>query len=221
MELKVVCDCGQKYKFDVDPVEGQMPFMVNCPTCGVDGTPAANQLLAQHVALFPAAPAPAAEPAPAPATGLRINRPAPAAAPPPLFASSAAPAPLPGVAPLSRTKPLTKTAGAPKEFSMPLGALGAFLGSAVGGALVYGFFMWAHFRMPLTGTLIGVLSGIGARTLARGTDTVLGVIAAAFALASILGAFLLIYGDLFIAGFILGIFSIAICVSIAYRIASG
>ncbi|HXC35687.1 MAG TPA: hypothetical protein VNV43_07410 [Candidatus Acidoferrales bacterium] len=217
MELKVACDCGQKYKFDVDPVEGRMPFAVNCPTCGVDGTPAANQLLAQHVALVPTAPLTVAEPAPAAAGGLRINRPAPAAAAPPLFANSAAPAPLPGVAPLSAIKPLTRaSAGAPKEFSMGRGALGAFLGSVVGGALVLGFFYWAGFRFPLTGTIIGVLSGLGARMLARGTDNVLGAISGAFALASVVGVFLFMYGDFFL----MGIFSIVICVSFAYRIAS-
>jgi hypothetical protein len=46
MELKVVCGCGQKYKFDVEPVNGRMPFAVNCPVCGVDGTVAANAILA-------------------------------------------------------------------------------------------------------------------------------------------------------------------------------
>jgi hypothetical protein len=218
MELKVVCDCGQKYKFDVEPVEGRMPFTVNCPACGVDGTHAANQLLGQQVVLFPAAPVAVAEPAPAAAGGLRINRPAPAAAAPPLFANSDAPAPLPGVAPLSAKKPLTKApAGAPKEFSMGRGALGAFLGSVVGGALVYAFFLWANFRFPWSGTAIGLLSGIGARTLARGTDNVLGAIAGAFALVSVVGVFFLMYGDLFL----FGIISIVICVAFAYRIASG
>src|SRR5580658_6517398 len=87
MELKVVCGCGQKYKFDVEPVNGQMPFAVNCPSCGVDGTPVANQLLAEHFISNPPAPAP---PPPPPASGgLRINRPAPAPAPPPLPASAA------------------------------------------------------------------------------------------------------------------------------------
>lgn len=215
MELKVACDCGQKYKFDVEPAEGRMPFTVNCPVCGVDGTPAANQLLAQQFAS--AVPTPMADPAPAAAGGLKINRPAPAAAPPPLFASPAAPQPLPGAKP-NPIKPMMKTAiNAPKEFSMGLGILGAFLGSAVGGALIYGFFLWAHFRFPLTGTIIGLLSGFGARTLARGTDTILGVVAGVFALASVVGVFFLIYGDFFI----LGIISMVICVGIAYRIASG
>jgi hypothetical protein len=218
MELKVACDCGQKYKFDIEPAEGRMPFTVNCPVCGVDGTPAANQLLAQQ--LFSAAPAPGpmADPTPAAVGGLRINRPAPAAAPPPLFASPAAPQPLPGAKPIAPIKPMMKAPiDAPKEFSMGLGILGAFLGSAIGGALIYGFFLWAHFRFPLTGTIIGLLSGLGARTLARGTDTILGVVAGAFALASVVGVFFLIYGDLFI----FGIISMVICVGIAYRIASG
>lgn len=219
MELKVACGCGQKYKFDVEPVAGQMPFTVNCPTCGVDGTPVANQLLAEHFMSVPAAPVALAEPVPAVTGGLRINRPAPTAAAPPLFANSAAaPPPLSGVAPLSRIKPLTKApAGAPKEFSMGLGALGAFLGSAIGGVLVYAFFMWAHFRFPWTGTIIGLLSGFGARTLARGTDNVLGAIAGVFALVSVVGVFFLMYGGFFF----LGIISIVICVGIAYRIASG
>ncbi|HEV2320342.1 MAG TPA: hypothetical protein VGV18_11360 [Verrucomicrobiae bacterium] len=218
MELKIACDCGQKYKFDVEPVEGRMPFPVNCPVCGVDGTPAANQVLAQH---FPSAAAPApiaAEPAPAVGGGLRINRPAPAVAPPPLFASSAAPSPLPAARPISPIKSLMKAPlDAPKEFSLGLGVLGAFLGAAIGGALVFGFYLWAHFRFPLTGTIIGVLSGMGARILARGTDATLGIIAGALALASVVGVFFLMYGDFFL----LGIVSIVICVGFAYRIASG
>jgi hypothetical protein len=218
MELKVACDCGQRYKFDVEPVAGQMPFTVNCPVCGVDGTPAANQLLTQHFASAPAASAAPAAPAPMAVGGLRINRPAPAAAPPPLFANSAGPLPLSGAGAPSPIRPPMKTpVGAPKEFSLGLGILGAFLGSAVGGALVFGFYLWAQFRFPLTGTVIGVLAGMGARTLARGTDTVLGVIAGAFALVSVVGVFLLIYGGFFF----LGIFSIVICVAFAYRIASG
>ena len=50
MELKVQCDCGQKFKFDVEPVNGAMPFTVNCPNCGVDQTHAANAILAQVAA---------------------------------------------------------------------------------------------------------------------------------------------------------------------------
>jgi hypothetical protein len=45
--IKVQCACGQKYTFEVEPVNGRMPFPVNCPACGADGTEEANRLLAQ------------------------------------------------------------------------------------------------------------------------------------------------------------------------------
>ncbi|MGD0207697.1 MAG: hypothetical protein ABSC89_08855 [Verrucomicrobiota bacterium] len=94
IELKVQCDCGQKYKFDVDPINGQMPFTVACPVCGADGTEKANALLQQMLPELAAQPA---EP-PVPVVTqprLRISSSLPAtspASPPPL-------APVPAVAP--------------------------------------------------------------------------------------------------------------------------
>ena len=41
--IKIICDCGQKYAFDVQPVDGRMPVTVNCPVCRRDGTAAANE----------------------------------------------------------------------------------------------------------------------------------------------------------------------------------
>jgi hypothetical protein len=41
--IKIVCHCGQKYAFEVQPENGQMPVPVNCPACGRDGTIAANE----------------------------------------------------------------------------------------------------------------------------------------------------------------------------------
>jgi len=96
MEIKVQCDCGQKFKFDVEPVNGRMPFTVNCPICGADGTARANVLLQQMpppppVPIAPAyaPPPPVAAPAPAPMrpAGLSINR--PQAAPPPTLTPAA------------------------------------------------------------------------------------------------------------------------------------
>jgi len=49
VEVKVQCDCGTRYKFDVEPLHGRMPQMVACPGCGVDGTPAANESLRQQL----------------------------------------------------------------------------------------------------------------------------------------------------------------------------
>jgi outer membrane protein assembly factor BamB len=46
MTIKIQCPCGAKYSFEVEPVEGRMPFAVHCPTCHAEGTEAANQLIA-------------------------------------------------------------------------------------------------------------------------------------------------------------------------------
>lgn len=49
--VKVQCECGQKYSFEVEPVNGLMPSLVTCPSCGVDGTVAANAIIAQQLAI--------------------------------------------------------------------------------------------------------------------------------------------------------------------------
>jgi predicted RNase H-like nuclease (RuvC/YqgF family) len=41
--IKIICHCGQKYAFEVQPQDGRMPVAVNCPVCGRDGTIAANE----------------------------------------------------------------------------------------------------------------------------------------------------------------------------------
>lgn len=81
--VKILCGCGQKYAFDVEPYNGRMPGPIACPICKVDGTAAANDILARSLPPAPvAAPAPATpqslQPAPPPPTaaGLRISKPA-------------------------------------------------------------------------------------------------------------------------------------------------
>ena len=84
--IKIQCDCGQKYAFDIEPVNGQMPQAIACPSCGIDGTPAANAFITQSIATQPiasgprlrtalaTAPAQAATPAPKPTVVLPPNR---------------------------------------------------------------------------------------------------------------------------------------------------
>jgi Glu-tRNA(Gln) amidotransferase subunit E-like FAD-binding protein len=45
--VKIICRCGQKYAFDVEPVNGRMPVPIFCPTCGLEGTVEANQVIAR------------------------------------------------------------------------------------------------------------------------------------------------------------------------------
>lgn len=68
LSIKVQCACGQRFAFDVEPLNGRMPSAVACPVCGADGTAAANQIIAQKLAAQPAmamAAAPVAVAAPA------------------------------------------------------------------------------------------------------------------------------------------------------------
>lgn len=86
MEIKVQCDCGQKFKFDVEPVNGQVPFVVKCPVCGMDGTARANVILQQ---LLP--PTPIASTIAPPPISIAASSPAPAPAPTQAFAPAPAP----------------------------------------------------------------------------------------------------------------------------------
>ena len=43
--VKIICRCGQKYAFDVEPVNGRMSVPVFCPACGLEGTVEANQVI--------------------------------------------------------------------------------------------------------------------------------------------------------------------------------
>ncbi len=53
--IKIECDCGQRYAFDIEPVNGQMPSAVACPACGADGTTTANEIISQQIPAAPAA----------------------------------------------------------------------------------------------------------------------------------------------------------------------
>jgi hypothetical protein len=52
--VKIVCHCGQKYAFDVYPLNGRMPSPVRCPVCGMDGTVVANEIIALALKAQPA-----------------------------------------------------------------------------------------------------------------------------------------------------------------------
>ena len=103
------------------------------------------------------------------------------------------------------------------EFNLGLGVLGAFLGAAVGVGAMYAFFEFAGFRFPLLGVGIGVLTGFGAKLLYKGTDNTLGIISGVIALIAVVGTLFLMYGTFPM----ISIISVAVSVSMAYRISSG
>jgi len=218
MELKVQCDCGQKYKFDVEPVNGRMPFTVACPICGADGTAKANAIFSEtYVHQIPAPPTPfrpASVPprptspptTPPPLTPeqprLRVNIPAvgaPAPSTPPPISPLAAPAPLSrtmtSFAKQSVADAQTQPGGKP---SFALGLLGGFLGALIGATIYYLVFKVigysiTGFQTRLVATFlalgVGGLAGFGAHFLGKGEGSKeLGGITAILVVAGVIGA---------------------------------
>jgi len=62
IEVKVICPCGTKFKFDTDPVDGRMAAPVICPRCNENQTELANQDIATKLAAAAAAAPPAVTP---------------------------------------------------------------------------------------------------------------------------------------------------------------
>ena len=199
--VKIECGCGQNYAFDVEPVNGRMPDAVACPSCGVDGTAAANDIIARSL--------PATSPVAGPA-GVRIAAPSV-----PTYSPQPAPPPLPAASrPSPRYIPPAESSSG--EFNMGMGILGAFLGALVGMGAMFGFYELVGFRFPLLGVGIGLLTGFGAKLLYKGTCNTLGVISGGIALVSVVGTLFLMYGEFPI----ISIISVVVSVSMAYRIAA-
>ncbi len=177
MELKVECACGTRFAFDVEPVDGKMPFSVNCPACGTDGTETANSIIASS--------APKTSPAMRPKLGIARTpshaSPAPAAA-----ASSPAPAAPTSPAP-SVSGTAAKGASKPKRQSFILGVLGAMVGGAIGLLAWYLVIKFTNREFGLLAWGIGGLAGIGARIGMSNGSPALGAVAATCALVAILG----------------------------------
>jgi hypothetical protein len=47
--MKIQCNCGAKYSFDVTPEMAQNPIRFICPTCGLDSSVAVNSLIIQEL----------------------------------------------------------------------------------------------------------------------------------------------------------------------------
>jgi hypothetical protein len=211
IELKVQCDCGQKYKFDVEPVHGRMPYAVSCPVCGADGTGKANALLAQQLPAAASVPIGMAPPVAAPALapvamaaapagsppGLRIAQHAPAPAPVPVVATAAPVVPRPMAMPGRPAAPAAAMPAQPgKQPSFLLGVLGAVIGATVGSLIYFLIFKYTGLRLKLLAIGVGYLAGLGAELLGRKEGSKeLGLIAASLTLACVVGAQYLVAHD--------------------------
>ena len=213
MEVRVACPCEQTYAFDVEPLNGRMPVPVSCPACGADGTSLANEAIRQTLGL--SAPPPAPPPPVTAPVAVRVNRTAyaDAPAPPPPAAVARPNPPSPArFAAAARTQPKEAAVGG----NLALGVLGALLGAALGSGILFALSVLLGFKVPLFGTITGLLTGLGGRMLYRGTDSSLGAVCAVISLAAVTGTLYLMFGDMVL----FSIISIIVSASIAWRVAS-
>jgi len=177
--IKIECQCGQRFAFDVEPIHGRMPAPVACPECGADGTAAANAILAQ---IAPAQPqyvqmatvvqpqyaqrvAVAAAPPPA---GVRLTMPAAAQAsntmPPPIPAS-ARPARPAQASPVRRPaipqQPRGNDGWGADESSLNKLGMYIVMIPAVGAALITGGIIGIEVPVMILGIIVGVCGLIG------------------------------------------------------------
>src|SRR5215831_4951487 len=65
--MKIHCDCGTKYSFDVTPEMASRPVQFVCQVCGLDSSARVNEMIRQELAaLSSPAPAPVVAAAPPP-----------------------------------------------------------------------------------------------------------------------------------------------------------
>jgi hypothetical protein len=188
LEIKVQCDCGQKFKFDVEPVNGRMPFAVNCPLCGLDGTAKANVILQENLSSqIAAAPPPPPPPLSTQQPKLRIGGTGGSTAAPPAIAP-------PPIAPRPLTagggiKPLTSKAAEPTgKGNFTLGVVGAVAGGIVGMLIWFFIYKSTGLRLGILALGVGALTGYGSKWLGRCHSNSMGLVTAGCALLCIFGA---------------------------------
>jgi hypothetical protein len=213
MEIKVLCHCGVKYKFDVEPVEGRMPFTVKCPSCATEATEFANAHIRRSLGISATPPVPvaavpagaaagpvAASPVAPTVPKLRVAGHAPVGLSVPAAETSGAPPEPPPVPPVR--VPLAPSAAPAKPKKPPsfgLGLVGALLGAVVGVGiwLLVHQFIGAKSKFLILG--VGFFAGFGARFLSRDEGSQqLGMIAAALTLTGVFGVqYFIAYQDMF------------------------
>src|SRR5258708_7914141 len=72
--IRIECQCGQHYSFEVEPVGGQMPTSIASPSCGADGTGIANEFISRSLAEPRSLVSPSSKTAAKPASGVQGRR---------------------------------------------------------------------------------------------------------------------------------------------------
>jgi hypothetical protein len=150
--VKVQCACGQRYAFDVEPVDGHMPAPVKCPACAADGTLAANQIIAQSLGVQPAVVPVAPVARIASPAGVRLAVAAPSVAPQP-------PPPAMPQVPLRPVPQPTRGSDGWDADETQVNKLGTFI--MVGPVIFAALFASGIFGVQLSPTLLVTVVAIG------------------------------------------------------------
>ena len=187
VEIKIHCDCGTKYKFEVEPLKGRMPQRVFCPGCGFEGTGEANQRLHEKL---PATPPVATQAEP-------ISKMPDALTRADIITASAVevlpPAPLPG-RPFADASPSARRIEGSSNATRSrflAGLTGAILTGTVGALAWFFLIKVTGYEIGFGAWGVGLLVGTGTRGLGREGSRGLAVAAAMCALAAIAGGQLL------------------------------
>ena len=211
MEVKIQCPCGTRYKFDVEPVDAQLPGPVSCPACGADGTGSGNAIIQQALSVQAVRPgAGGVQPSSAGRPRIRLSLSSQPAAPgmapgAPIAQSSLQAAVSQPASAMVAVSPVRNpalpdavlvqadAAGTRGKTSFGLGVLGAVLGTLLSVgiwlAIFYAIDAGSRSIVKLFAIGVGFMAGLGARLLGRDEGSKeLGSITAAIAFIGIFAA---------------------------------
>jgi hypothetical protein len=180
MEVVVPCDCGSRFCFEVEPVNGRLPAGAEllCPSCNKDGIPLANRVIADNLRKVAQQVEGSLESQILKKPRLGRSKKVPKTQEPESFEHA-------------HRDPFAQArrSGMEEAYSGPnklRGMIGAVLGGAVGAATWAGVVYLTGYEIRYVAVAVGALVGLATRTIGGGRDYHLGLFATACALVAIL-----------------------------------
>ncbi len=180
MEVVVPCDCGTRFSFEVEPVEGRLPAGAEllCPSCQKDGVPLANRVIGETLRKAAAAQARLVEAEPKKKTIFRRPR-------------EKRETSQPEQVQIPYSDPYTEAQSRRDDdvYTGPnkvRGMIGAAVGGAAGAAAWAGAVYITGYEIRYVAVGVGALVGLCSRKFGGGRDYFLGLFATVCALLAIL-----------------------------------
>jgi hypothetical protein len=200
MDIKVQCECGQRFAFEVEPENGRMPTEVACPSCGLDATARANAIIQAKIeganvgtGLNTGTPklrlSRPAEPEPVPVTTAPSAHASRASAPASRTPAASGLSPtLQAMIEREERRTLIEASDQPR---IGWGIAGAVIGGIIGMTGWYYLIVLTKVEIGYAAWGVGLLCGFGAKIGCKYTGPLMGLVAGICALVAIvLGQFL-------------------------------